>query len=246
MQNRSDQPYVDQPKLSAVSNCPVSNCPPTWSVSNCPWCQIVPNPAYCLKVFFQPLGPWPLILLGVSPAESVAEKGNCSGGDRMQIMGINEATKWDSRPNLQPGRKKMTGVSTARLFEYWAVWALLKSDRLGCAKPPFMPLAIIPRLLLLHSKRHLGRAKILTFSPRNRLLFRNALKALKVRFLLKRRKKFFSEENVATAATMPENRWRLKGRNGIVPGWPWIQIDDRLEHKRIGSSSRKSGALYKS
>ena len=140
----------------------------------------------------------------------------------------------------------MTGVSTARLFEYWAVWALLKSDRLGCAKPPFMPLAIIPRLLLLHSKRHLGRAKILTFSPRNRLLFRNALKALKVRFLLKRRKKFFSEENVATAAAMPENRWRLKGRNEIVPGWPWIQIDDRLEHKRIGSSSRKSGALYKS
>ena len=46
--------------------------------------------------------PWPVILLGVSRAAAVPGKGNCIGGDRMQIMGINEDTKWDSGTNLQP------------------------------------------------------------------------------------------------------------------------------------------------
>ena len=36
-----------------------------------------------------------MILLGVSRAAAVPGKGNCIGGDRMQIMGINEDTKWD-------------------------------------------------------------------------------------------------------------------------------------------------------
>ena len=158
-------------------------------------------------VFFQLLGPWPLILLGVSPAES--EKGNCIRGDRMQIMGINEATKWDSCPNLQPGLSHNDrSFNSSRLLR---ILSILKSDRL--AKPPFMPAfaivlpdssfaTCIPKDISNEQKSsrfHRGS---------NRLLFRNALKALKERFPLKSQEEILFGEKVATPVLCPENRWR--------------------------------------
>ena len=88
---------------------------------------------FFLKSFSQLLGPWPVILLGVSLGEPLGEKGNCIRGDRMQIMAINEATKWDSWANLQPGHNDR-GFNSSSPFR---ILSFEPSDRLSLCKVGF-------------------------------------------------------------------------------------------------------------
>ena len=88
---------------------------------------------FLLKSFSQLCGPWPVILLGVSLGEPLGEKGNCIRGDRMQIMAINEATKWDSWANLQPGHNDR-GFNSSSPFR---ILSFEPSDRLSLCKVGF-------------------------------------------------------------------------------------------------------------
>ena len=86
------------------------------------------------------------------------------------------------------------------------------SDRLGfrLCKAAFHATRHHPPQLLLHSKRHFGRAKIRTFSLPNRLLFRNALKASKERFLVKSKEEILFQGKMLDNLAAPGKHIALK------------------------------------